>query len=300
MSVLPCSEHPGSPAVFTCDGCARMLCAACTKEGHRLIFCLHCGERALPLDVRASANVPERQRQAKIQKRYTLDEALRYVFRGHGRLILPGYIVGMTLADTLPGFGDAIGWFFLLLLPGLLFAIVNTTADGDDTLPDWPDYTDPFGRIVEGLWLLLIVVVSCLPAFLFFRLSGCELELFLAGEGGASCWAPLVGGVVLGSVLGIFAFGATAYNSSGWLSFRIDLHLRALTTPARADALKTAGILSLFFVVSQVVAMVLRPVPVLGALAEHSLSGYALFTGAHLVGLIFRRHSDELNLVYRS
>ncbi|MEZ5313147.1 MAG: hypothetical protein R2862_05545 [Thermoanaerobaculia bacterium] len=205
----------------------------------------------------------------------------------------------MTVADVVPFFGGVFGWLFRVMLPAMLFAIVNTTADGEDSLPDWPDYTDPFDRIREMFWMLLIFAVSCLPTVFFFRVLDCDIQLFLLGQGGGSCWLALVAGAVLGAVVGVLAFGSTAYYSSGWLSFRIDLHLRALLTGARGDILRTAGVIALLFVVSQVVAMALRPLPIAGAAAEHALSGYALFTGAHLVGLIFRRHTVLLDPIYR-
>lgn len=253
----------------------------------------------MALDQAASSNVPERQRAQKIAQPYSLGQALGYVFRGQGLLMLPGYVLCMVLAATLPGFGAAIGWLVRLLLPGLVFEIVRSTSTGDDILPDWPDYSDLADRGREGLWMLLILLVSCLPAIAFVTIAGGDLEAFMLGELGAGAWLGLLAGAVLGAVIYVFALGSTSCHSSGWLSFRIDLHLRALFTGARADALKTAGLLAALFFCSQLVAAFWRPVPVLGAAVESTLSGYALFTGAHLVGLVFRRHGQELDLIYR-
>jgi hypothetical protein len=44
-----CAAHAGVAATHRCDGCERMLCEECFEIGHRLLFCVHCGERALQL-----------------------------------------------------------------------------------------------------------------------------------------------------------------------------------------------------------------------------------------------------------
>ena len=42
-----CAAHPERAAVYECDGCGKLLCEECIEEGHRLLCCRHCGERAL-------------------------------------------------------------------------------------------------------------------------------------------------------------------------------------------------------------------------------------------------------------
>jgi DNA-directed RNA polymerase subunit RPC12/RpoP len=49
MPPQSCATHPAAAAVYRCDGCGRLLCPDCVQEGHRLLFCRHCRERALPL-----------------------------------------------------------------------------------------------------------------------------------------------------------------------------------------------------------------------------------------------------------
>ena len=106
--------------------------------------------------------------------------------------------------------------------------------------------------------------------------------------------------MLAGSAFGlVFAFGATGTHSSGWLTFRIDLHLRALLTSAAGDALRVAGLVALLLLASRLVSGALTGVPILGTAIAATLSGYAWFTGAHLVGLVFRRHRRVLDPIYR-
>src|SRR3972149_4017283 len=97
MAATRCGNHVSNEAAFRCDGCGRLLCAECVTEGHRLLFCKLCGERALPLEAEAPATVPERQRAAKIEAPYSLADALRYPFRGLGLYVYLGYIVFFVL-----------------------------------------------------------------------------------------------------------------------------------------------------------------------------------------------------------
>jgi len=294
-----CSEHPHVAAEFACDGCARLLCAACTREGHRLIFCAHCGERAIALAPYASSSVPERQRSEKVERPYPLSAALAYSFRGSGRMMLPSYAIGLTLASLVPIFGGLFSLLVLVLLPGLLFEIVRTTSSGEIELPEWPDFTDFFDRFREVAWFLTIYALALLPAAFLFYLTDCDFVAFVLGSSREACWGPLVGGTLLGAVLAVFAFGATGTHSSGWLTFRIDLHLRALLSEAGLDGVKTAALLAVLLLAGRLAADSFDEVPLLGTLVASTLSGYALFTSAHLVGLIFRRHGQTLDAIYR-
>ena len=292
-----CSEHPGAVATFSCDGCARLLCTQCVREGHRLYVCVHCGERALALAPGASSSVTVRQREEKVQRSYSFGEALSYAFRGSGRLMLPGYVF-VSLLAIVPGIGNAVQLLVWLLLPGLQFAIVRTTAEGELELPDWPDYSDLFERVKEMFWMILIHLTALAPMALFFYLAGCDLFEYFAGSI-ETCWVPLVAGLAVGTMVGVFAFGAVGCHTSGWLSFRIDLHLRALLSRAGPDGLRVAGLLTALFLGARLIDVALSGIPLLGAILGATLSGYALFTGAHLVGLIFRRHGPELDPIYR-
>jgi hypothetical protein len=299
MPGFVCSEHPGAAALFSCDGCARLLCGDCVKEGHRLYFCVHCGERAVAMELRASSNVAERRRAERVERPYSFAHALGYCFRGSGKLMLPAYVASMIFAAMIPGFGAAVACVVALLLPGLVFEIVRTTAEGEVELPDWPDYSDTFQRFLEGVWMLSILLASLAPMALFFYLADCDALALVSGRLDAACLAPLAAGLAVGTTLGVFALGATGTHSSGWLSFRIDLHLRALLTRAAPDALRAAALLAALFFAAALVHGATRGIPLLGAAIAAALNGYAYFTGAHLVGLVFRRHGEVLDPIYR-
>ncbi len=238
---------------------------------------------------------------AKRERAYSFREALAYPFRGSGRLMLPAFVFFMTVATIVPAGGIAT-LLALGLLPGLLFEIVRTTAEGEVELPEWPDYSEGSERIREVLWFLLVAATVLLPTLALFYLSDCDLlSLVVPGtaDGVPYCWGPRLGGAAIGALLAVFALGATGAHSSGWLAFRIDLHLRALFTSAARDAMLIAALVATLVIVSSILGQVFAPLPILGTALGAALSGYALFTGAHLVGLVFRRHQGVLDPIYR-
>ena len=288
-------------AVFRCDGCRKLLCSDCIEGGHRLLFCRLCGERAIPLAAETPAVANELRRATKRQEPYSLRDALMYPFRGLGRYVYWGYVVVLAmfmLLGTVPGLGCAVmlmRLLILLMLPGLLFAIVRTTADGESELPDWPDWSAGGQRLWEWFGALLAFAVSIVPLVVMLYFSGCgAAEL---GELGPRCSLALLVGSVLGAALWIPAFGAVAVEWNPWVALRVDLHIRALVGVG-TDAWKTLGILVALLVVRQVVGLVLLPIPLLGALAQILVATYTLLMGAHFIGLLFRRHAASLDAIY--
>lgn len=299
-----CAAHPQAEAAFRCDGCGALLCAACIEEGHRLLFCRRCGERALPLADGAATTAPARRRE-ELRARaaaYRYSHGLLYPFRGYGAFVYWGYVALLTafsLVAALLPFGCLIVALPELLtgflVPGLLFAIVRTTAEGADELPDWPE-VDPWEIVRSVLRFAVLAVISLAPLALATTALGCAPEI---GESlPARCLPVLLAGFAVTVALWIPAFGATAVFDSLWLSFRVDLHWAALRVDA-SEFLAVVGLTAGILVGSSLAGMLLSTVlPGLGLLAGNALSVYGLFVGAHMAGVYFRRHFPALERVY--
>ena len=102
---------------------------------------------------------------------------------------------------------------------------------------------------------------------------------------------------MLAVVLWIPAFGAVSLYDTFWAAVRLDLHARALFVAPGEIAL-TVPLLAALLVLRVVLPALLAGLPLLGMVLGHLVVAYALFTGAHLVGLYFRRHWDELEDLY--
>src|SRR4028118_318130 len=231
-----CVQHPGVAAAFRCDGCGKTLCGECIRKGHALLFCGLCGERAMPLDAGKPATVREVRRHEAVTKPYSFMDALSYPFRGSGKLMFAAAVISMLFVQLLLSYGMGL-WRYLFaagfwsLMIGLQFSIVRTTAEGDNELPEWPDYSDFGERFADIVTYLVITLLQLGPAaaYVFFG-----LESLVTGEAGLGFWAGFAVCAWLGAVLATMAYGAAGRFGRG-SSLRLDLHVRGFLTGG-ADA----------------------------------------------------------------
>ena len=299
-----CAVHPAQPATYRCDGCHRSLCDGCVKPSHRLILCSLCGEMALPAGGAGPRTTTELRKTSARTASYSLVEAFAYPFRGKGGGVFWAYFVLLAVFNVVPvfvPFSGCILWLpsmiVALLVPRLLFTIVRTTAEGDNELPDWPEL-DLWARLADALAMICIVLVAAVPGFFLFAVSGCDPMTLVGAGGGRSCWPPLVLSFLFGVALWIPTLGATSVFDSFWLLPRVDLHVRALLA-SPVEALVMTVVVAILLVGSWALRFAFMVgVPALGILLAVFVSIYGAFTGAHLVGVYFRRHYERLEALY--
>ncbi|MGH9363410.1 MAG: hypothetical protein ACRD2T_15990, partial [Thermoanaerobaculia bacterium] len=284
------------------------LCEECVQPTHRWFFCRRCGERAEPLapaapPVAVTVTRSHRPPPEAAGGPVGFANALGYPFRGLGAYLFWGYVALLAIfrgIQAVVPFGGFILWVpqavIALLLPSLLFAVARTTSRGEDELPDWPDF-DFWERLGDLLLFAAVAAFSLLPLALFFALSDCDPIAALFTATVAPCLPPLLGGLLVAVALWVPAFGATAVWSTPWLFFRLDLHARAVAVDPPLW-LRAMLLIGGFLVVSQVLPLVLSAIPFLGVFLGDAVSFYGILMGAHLVGLIFRRHFQALEAVY--
>lgn len=299
-----CSTHTARPATHRCDGCRRQLCEGCVRTSHRLLLCAACGEMAIPLSGGGPRTTTDLRRTTARTASYSLGEAFLYPFRGTGAMVFWVYFVLLLVFDVLPAFVPGLGcavWLpsllVGLLVPRLLFTIVRTTAEGENELPDWPDF-DFWARLADAFWMAVILFVAVLPGALILQLSGCDMLTLVGAGDGTSCWPPLVLAFLVGMAIWVPTLGAYSVFDSFWLIPRIDLHLRAHLT-AIAEGLLITILLAALFLVSWGLRFAFTfAVPYVGLVLAVFVGIYTAFTGAHLVGVFFRRHYDALERLY--
>lgn len=293
-----CAQHPGVNAAFRCEGCAKLLCQDCIKQGHALLFCTHCGERAMPLDAGQPATVKEVARRQAISKPYSFQQALFYPFRGVGLYMFIAALVSLGFVSFLLQYSGgcysivlAVGLWSLMI--GLQFKIVRSTAEGDDQLPDWPEYMDWGERFGD---ILIYVVIAILQFFPVVAYTLLDMGKVLSPEPSLLFWAGFAFFAWLGMALGTVAFGA-AGRFDRISVLRIDLHLKALKIGG-ADSVTATNMAFAIGISLFVVRALLQQIPYVGAAVAGILGAYWTFTSAHLAGVLFRRHILELEKVY--
>lgn len=293
-----CVQHPDVAAMFRCDGCGKLLCGDCIRKGHALLFCAVCGERALPLHEGQPATVKQVNRREAVTKPYSFSDALAYPFRGSGLLMFIVAVVSMMVVQLMLTFGFGLWRYFFAaafwsLMIGLQFSIVRTTAEGEDELPEWPDYSDFGERVADILTYAGIALLQFGPAALFLFL---RMDTLVAGEPGAFFWAVFAILAWLGAALATMAYGAAGRFDRPSI-LRLDLHTRGFVTGG-ADAVTAAnltfGLGAAFFVLR----LALSEIPILGAILSGIVGAYWFFTSAHIAGVLFRRHIFRLEKLY--
>jgi len=97
-------------------------------------------------------------------------------------LIIGGLIFGplLVMASPLMVIVVSLGFGYL---SAYMFKIILSSAGGEEELPDWPDFSDPWDDIIRPLLLVLATIVACcIPAsvYLFFFFSpASETDLVL-------------------------------------------------------------------------------------------------------------------------
>ena len=297
MNGARCSTHADRPANYRCESCERLLCENCVEAGHALLFCCHCRERALPLAgaVRPTGPSDRRRRQA-VARPYSLADALTYPFRRSGALMFAATLVSMVVVGWIGRWGIglmplALGLGFWSLLVGLQFKIVRQTAEGDDEVPDWPDYLDWGERLPDLLSYMFVSLLQVAPAAIYLLVNR---ERLLAPS--AAFWGGCALLLWLGTAGSTMAFGAAGAHGPGE-ALRVDRHLRGFLAGG-ADAVWTVnavfGIGALVFLLRAA----LDDVPIAGAAVGGVLGAYWTFVSAHLIGLLFRRRHDALATIY--
>ena len=274
-----------------------MLCADCVQKGHALFTCALCGERALPLHEETTLRPRDLARQERRDKPYTFTDAWLYPFRGMGLFLFLAMLISLPLVALLSYGGGlrgglVVGGFWSLVV-GLQFKIVRSTSDGDDELPDWPEYMDwreRFGDLgsyfVAGLWQVVPVAL-----FVLAWPSG-----VLRPEPLLPYWAAFAFVWWISAAAFAFAFGATAIYGFGH-AVRIDRHLRALRLTS-GDGVAIANVLFAGGASLILVRMALEGVPIAGAAVAGAIGAYWTLVSAHFIGLLFRRHARALSAVY--
>jgi hypothetical protein len=297
-----CVQHPDVPALYGCDGCGKRLCGDCIEESHALFLCRLCGERALPLQEDRPASVKELAKERKLTGPYSLKDALSYPFRGTGlSLFLAVLFCTMVIwvlrilifTGLVAGLLNFVLW---LMIVGLQFKIVRSTSDGDDELPDWPDFFD-FGSLIQDVATWLVIYGVVIVAVAYYAAAG------LIGSYGNleprfDFWLGFAVVLWLGTAFAVMAYGAAGTYSRIRVLF-VHRHVQGFLA-AGADAVHVTNLAFGLGAAIFMIQPVLARVPLLGSALASVVGTYWVFLLPHLAGLVFRRHNKRMDQLYWS
>lgn len=302
MTAEVCTLHPDNAVRYVCDGCQAKLCDDCVDEGHALLFCKRCGERAMPVDGDAAGATVKVRRQVQARDQpYLLRQAFLYPLRGNGIYLYAatlGTLLVLWLLKRLPFLigliGSLFSLFFWLVLAGLVLRIVRSTAAGDNELPDWPDINEFEERVKDLLTWLAVGLLPALALMPVLFSLGIE-DIFAAPR--FSFWLTVTGSLWIGSAFGVMAFGAAGVFSRRKV-FSLHRHVQAFLATGSDAIVITNMVFGVGMIVVALRIFLAVMVPLLGGALSSTLGAYWLLVVPHLSGVLFRRHTPIMEAIY--
>jgi FHA domain-containing protein len=300
----PCKNHAMNPAEWLCNHCHHLYCNACvllkTIRSKQVQCCAMCGSQCIRFGLGVFA-----KQQEKRSFFSQLPEVFTYPLRGNGLILLIGgtiFFGVLALLQRAPAIGLFIGAMKLLLgviSGGYMFSylqkIIHSSAQGDDEMPAWPDFTNYWDDIIRPYLQAVALVLICFGPAWFV--------------GGKALFEFALGGEV--QVVTILAFAALSLIGLAYLPM-------ALLAVAMADSI--AGVNPLFVIpsilkvpleylvvccvmaaalITQTICAALLerfiPLPVLPALLSGFVFLYFLTAEMRLLGVMYYANKDRLN-----
>ena len=281
-----CHAHPKREAEFHCRQCGLQFCRACVKDLGRIaaqevFLCTGCGARCDPA-TRADA-VRDMGEPSFFM---ALREAWVYPFRKDGWILLAGASLLMALLDAVPGFIAIFVLFAMVLLLGYLSAylqrIVQSSAQGEDRMPNWPDVSDFLGDILSPFLLVIGSVLFCLgPGFvLIFWGDDSVIRLGVALVIGGLLYLPM-------------GFLAVSMHNSLWALNPMLVFPAIFRVPGQylVTCIVLAAAVALSVFSGRLIDMF--RIPVLSALLASFTSLYFLTVEMRLLGMLYWTNRNE-------
>ena len=300
-----CVKHPANPALYICPKCRIHSCDECAKglatSKKKTVFCPVCANKMMSLADYAQIDAARQAREA-----LTFTQQVKGVFKypfsegGVTMLILGGFLFfGLDLLIT-------YGWKmrFLMLkasssvgilalfsagyLCAYLQKILIASAQGDDHLPGWPDFSDWRDDIIVPFRLAIAAgVASFLPAFgymTFHVVRDTEMSLPIL--------FPLF---ALGFLYFPMALLAAAM-SNNWFAVNPLVVLPAITRLNLQYVLTTAVFFGLVLArfLSETLLHAVLPIPVLPTLLSSLIALYFLIVEVRLLGILYHTNRKRL------
>jgi hypothetical protein len=220
-------------------------------------------------------------------------DVLRYPFRGMGAYLYAATLAVTALLFILPS--CLLRGLFMVLLASLQLSIVRATAEGEDELPDWPDWTEPGERLMDVAVWLAASMLQFLGVGLLVSMTG-TLEVAF----GAPSWGFWLSAAVLlwlGTAMGLMAFGAAGtFDRIKVVS--VPTHVLGFCRLGAEAVNITNWVFGLGAVVLVARSALESMHPLIGIPLSGALGAYWMFVQPHLAGVLFRRNYEILEASY--
>jgi hypothetical protein len=215
-----------------------------------------------------------------------------FPFKGNGRILLIigtiffGIVNFFLRYNIIPFIGTIAGSFVGGYLCAYLMKIINHSADGEEELPDFPDFIDWWDSVLTPFILIFSTIIFCfIPAGAYYFLVK-PIHLF----------ADPVFLLLIGGGLFYMPMGLMAVSMSETL-----MSLNPLLILPSIIKVIDRYIIAWFILIGILIAEVILdryvalPIPLIGDLVRSFLSLYFLTVEARILGLIYFQNRERLS-----
>jgi pSer/pThr/pTyr-binding forkhead associated (FHA) protein len=166
-----CKKHPDNDLAYACTGCKQKFCLQCVNQveinGKTKKFCPTCRTKCISLEKFKEQRKAQQDRENRSFWK-CVPELLKYPVTRQG---LPLLLMGSFLYLVLD-FAAMFSLKIAIAAAGYLFAymqkIIIATANGEEDLPGWPDFSDWFTDILRPCFMMVwTFAISFGPAVLY-------------------------------------------------------------------------------------------------------------------------------------
>ena len=300
----PCKNHAMSPAEWLCNHCHHLYCNACvllkTIRAKQVQCCAMCGRQCIRFGLGAFAKQEEKRSFFS-----QLPEVFTYPLRGNGLILMIGgtiFFGVLALLQRAPAFGLFIGAMKLLLgviSGGYMFSylqkIIHSSAQGDDEMPAWPDFTNYWDDVIRPYLQAVALVLICFGPAWF--IGGKELLMYAVGEDVSVINVLVAIGLALIG-LSYLPMALLAVAMADSIAGVNPLFVIPSILKVPLEYLVVCCVLGAALITQTICAALLEhfiPVPILPALLSGFVFLYFLTAEMRLLGVMYHANKDRLD-----
>ncbi len=256
----------------------------CPKCGGTVFF------KKLRADDIAEAEMLDRKEFPRAPFFELLARAFYFPFKGNGKILLMAGTVSIGIVNfflrynIIPFIGVIVAVLVAGYLSAYLIKVINHSADGEEELPDFPDFTDWWDSILHPFFLILLTIIfSFLPAIAY--------RLLITSKFSDPVFLLLIGWGLFYIPMGMIAVAMSESLKPLNPLFIIPSIIKVIDRYVIACAL-LAVILAVEVLMKKVLAL---SFPLLGDLLRTFLLLYFLTIEARILGLIYYENRERLS-----
>jgi hypothetical protein len=283
-----CKDHPSIMAMWQCQSCHNYFCDQCIivrKLGiAQAEVCKVCKGMCVSLTPEERGIQPE-----PFSKQ--LLSSFSYPFKGEGVIILIAGGIFFWILEFIASrsiFGIIIAIFLSGYIAAYMLKVINSSGNGDDELPDWPEFYDFWNTIFRPLFFVFGTGAFCFAPVVFHAVYSISMGWSVTDLYTDPLWWGLITLGFLYFPMGMLA--VAMFDNAAALN-------PLLVVPSIVRVFPQYLIACTIFALTYILSFIGNPLdflPFLGPLLSVVLSLYFLMVEMRILGIIYHANQERL------